>query len=161
MDDKKKIIFLSIAVVVAIGLIVLITLTKRGGETAPAPSLPAVPTPTFPAGTYTGVSGGTGGSGGQGGAGQTGNTAAVSSPAGFNAFVYGSATSSSALGAGNYNEYLHIKPAPAQPKASVPTMNISENDIVAEVTKELKGQIRRLLGPRRSVSRRTPPSANT
>ena len=129
MDDKKKIIFLSIAIVVAIGLIVLIVVTKRGGEIAGLTGLPSTPPFTTP-GTPTGTSGQPGGPGQTG---QPGNIPGAASFTAPNAFIPKQLPGENS-GFTRTVGGFYVAPGTPQSKEFVPTpIGISDSYLISQI----------------------------
>jgi hypothetical protein len=133
MDDKKKIIILSIAVAVAITLVVLITMTKKGGVQPTLP-LPAAP-PFTPPGGVPGAPSQAGQVGQPGQAGQPANVspAAASSGRAPNAFL---PKPSPGVGSGFVlsNGGVLVASGTPQPEEYAPTpMSFSDAYIISQV----------------------------
>ncbi len=140
MDDKKKIVFLSIAVVVAIVLIVLIMLARRGSETTPVlPSLPSAPPFTTPGGITGEAPGGTvtptQPSWPTGSSGVVGPVAPGAGATGLNAFLPKWQQSAVTGGGFYYNAAgVYVAPDTPQPKSYVPLpLSISTQDVLAQI----------------------------
>lgn len=134
-DDKKQIIALSVAVVVAIGLIVLIVTTRRGNEAVSQPGLPTpIVLPITP--LSGGTAGGTGVTGGMAQPGQAGNVSGnIPSVAAPNAFLPATPAASAnngfiAVGGGAF-----VAAGTPQPPQSVPftPISISNNYILSQI----------------------------